>query len=768
MERYDYKRCIDGIWDLYFAENEQCEVYADEINSVSDLKSKKLNCITAKVPGNFELDFMENGLLPDVFYGTNVLKLQEMEYLHFWYVKKFESDIYGEDLSFIFEGIDTISDIYLNGHHIGETDNMFINHKVSSKGLINKGINELIVHIKPCVIESRKENFGMEVNTHQFYNAASLKIRKAAHSFGWDIMPRAISAGLWKSVYLVREKQDYIDELYLYPGTFLENQVRLCGYYRTELSHDNIKKYCLKIKGKCGDRVFEWKNNLWHNQSSFCIFVDEPLLWWPRDMGKQNLYDVEAELFYEDKCVDTFTTRLGIRDVKLEISESTDEEVGKFKFWVNGEPLFVRGTNWVPMDVFHSRDSERLPKALDLLLESKCNMVRCWGGNVYEEHEFFDFCDEKGILVWQDFCMGCAAYPQDEEFCNKLKIEAETIVKKLRQHPSLAVWAGDNECDEATAYWGVTSFDPNNNLLTRKVLPEVLKRTDPKRPFLPSSPYISSNSYKYNLPLPEKHIWGPRDYCKSDFYAKSSARFASETGWHGCNSVESIKKFISPEKLWSWQNNDEWRVHASSMETSDGAPYVYRIDIMEKQIKEVFGFSPDNLEQYSLASQIVQAEAVKFLIEHFRNAKWERTGIIWWNLIDGWPQFSDAVIDYYYNKKIAFEFIKRSQEPVCLMMREPENGGMVLVGCNEFLSDKTISYKITDLTDKSFVCEGKTVLSANSSKEIVQIPFDVQNVHFYIIKWECDGEIYKNHYISGNVPYDFKKTVDWLKKAELI
>jgi beta-mannosidase len=385
-------------------------------------------------------------------------------------------------------------------------------------------------------------------------------------------------------------------------------------------------------------------------------------------------------------------------------------------------------------------------------------MVRFWGGNVYEDESAYDFFDENGIAVWQDFGMGCATYPLTPHMAEALEKEATAVVKKYRGHACLATWAGDNECDVAAATWTKGGLDPNRNFLTRKILPYVLTRHDPERPYIPSSPYIDECAYASGNPenTPEQHLWGPRDYFKSDFYTKATASFASETGYHGCPAPSSIKKFISPEKLWPWQNNDEWQVHATCMELGEGVQYGFRNALMANQIKVLFGEEPDNLERFSKMSQASQAEAMKFFVERFRSGKWKRTGIIWWNLIDGWPQFSDAVVDYYYARKLAYFVIKRSQQPVCLMFREPEDGKLTLVGANEYRKPVTLRYRITDLAENTIFSEATTTLNANGVEELckIAVPTD-EKLHFYVMEWTADGIEGKNYYVLGGVPYSF-------------
>jgi beta-mannosidase len=211
--------------------------------------------------------------------------------------------------------------------------------------------------------------------------------------------------------------------------------------------------------------------------------------------------------------------------------------------------------------------------------------------------------------------------------------------------------------------------------------------------------------------------------------------------------------------------NDEWQVHATCMELGADARYAFRIPLMANQIQVLFGEEPQNLERFARMSQASQAEAMKFFVERFRHGKWARTGIIWWNLLDGWPQFSDAVIDYYYARKLAFYIIKRSQQPVCLMMREPENGMMTLVGANEYREAKELSYRVYDLADQTVVAQGKTLLAGNCASEICKILEKTDKLHFFLMEWEADGVQGKNYYVQAKAPYDFDEYDRYMQES---
>ena len=765
---------LDGAWRLFVEEHKKCASVANDLTTIAALQNTDFYQTTGTVPGNFELDLVRDGILPDPFLGENPLILQKYENRHLWYATTFTSPAKeGEDWYLQFDGIDTVADVYLNGELLGKTDNMFMSHEFPVT--LKAGKNELVVHITPTMIAARDIHLGAGINTHLYYNAASLGIRKAAHSYGWDIFPRIISGGIWKSVRLVCKPENRIDELMLTAARFEGNgDAILFAHYRITAAEDLVQRYTLHLHGECKDHTFDLNQKLWHTEETRYFNAPQPYLWWPKGMGDPNLYHVTATLLLDGEIVDQSELSIGLRTIRLERSEMLDEQGnGEFCFIVNGQKMFARGTNWVPLDTFHSRDAERLPMALRLLDESNINMVRVWGGGVYESDEFYDFCDENGITVWQDFMMGCASYPQDNDFCNRLRVEAEQVVTRLRNHPAILLWSGDNEGDQ---FMGGSrmSTDPNTYAPTRKVLPDVLRRTDPSRPYLPSSPYMSPTAAKHgwhnqSKTLPERHLWGGDRYFKDPFFSSPVCHFVSESGQHGCPSPSSIRKFINEDKLWPYRDNTEWQVHYSCMETHKGATYSRRINNITGTMLHFFGTIPEDLDTFALYSQITQAEGLKFFIERARSLKFEKmTGMLIWNLLDGWPQFSDAVVDYYGTTKLAYHALKRSQEPVCLLFREPKNDILELVCANDTLKNVSFSYRITDVTHDIEIAAGEGNCTANVTSPVCTVPYTGDATVVYLIEWTMDGKTYRNHYVSGKIPHSYDTVIDGYRKVGLL
>jgi beta-mannosidase len=400
-------------------------------------------------------------------------------------------------------------------------------------------------------------------------------------------------------------------------------------YYSLHLESDFAQDYTICIEGKCGESRFVCARRLWHNSGKLNFTIETRQLWWPKNAGEQNLYDTTVTLSRDGEMLDACALRIGVRTVTLDRTSMTDMNgSGEFLFRVNGKKIFITGTNWVALDAFHANDLARLPGALALRTTSAATWCVAGAAACMSTTGSLIFATKRAFCL-AGFLHGLRRLSLGGRFWRGYGKRGRRRGQALRNHPSLALWAGDNECDVACAEWNDIRSDPNGNPITREVIPRLLRLNDHTRPYLPSSPYIDEEAYRQGCGrLPENHLWGPRDYNKSPFYSQSTAHFASEIGYHGCPAPETLRKFLSEDALWPWQDNDEWIVHASSPELDRSAPYVYRIELMAKQIRELFGGVSDNLEDFALATRFSQAEALKYFIELFRTAKWRRTGIL--------------------------------------------------------------------------------------------------------------------------------------------
>ena len=780
---------LDGEWELFYVPNSRllrdgylrrgdASLSTPALSTSDALRQTGYSRIPVQVPYNFEWALYRAGKTDAPFLGTNILRLQELEGMHQFVCRRFAWNSGTDGVLLVFEGIDTAAEIFLNGDPLLICDNMFLEYSAEAEGLLREGENELTVHIKPAAIYARQ--FAQaDMTFAEPYQYEGLHLRKAASSFGWDIMPRTPCGGIWRSVSLVRKPGNRISDLFGYTlcADAGAGTARLAFSFALELQTDLVRDWTLTVEGTCGESRFSCGGRIRHTCGRLTVDLPNARLWMPRNYGEPWLYEVRAELRFRRELADAATFRLGIRTVELERSSVIlADGNGEFAFRINGRRIFALGTNWVPADAFHSRDRERLPDLLPLLNDLGCNMVRCWGGNVYEHEDFFDFCDENGILIWQDFAMGCGVYPQDPEFQESIRREAEQIVRKYRNHPSLALWAGDNECDLACNWSGIRR-DPNRNLLTRRVLPDVLSRLDLTRPYLPSSPYLDETAYQTGLPPAEDHVWGPRDHFKGAYYREAGCAFASETGYHGCPEPSSLRRFLTPGKLWGWRAapgsetaSDEWLVHAACMEASADCQYAYRIPLMAAQVRALFREEPEELDAFAAESQISQAEAVKFFIERFRIASPRRGGILWWNLADGWPQISDAAVDYYGRKKLAYFYIRRSQAPVVLICGEPEHGELPLYAVSDLQTPVPLTCRVRELTGGTVLWNGRAEVQANSVLRLAGLPYREGEQCFYFLEWEYrpgdEAVLGSNHFVSGlEKPVRLEAYLEWMREA---
>ena len=755
-------------WKLSYWEQPQRPV-----TSPNGLKSVNTKTISATVPGNVELDLLAAGLIEDPMVGCNTDKLRSWEGYQWCYTKDFTAPALeeGQICELFFGGIDCLADIWIDDRHVGSTENMLIEHVFDVTSYLKAGKRHTLrVILRSALLEGENHLLGT-LSIGNFPAEESIYIRKAPHMFGWDILPRLVSAGLWRDVELrvqnparLRDVNYMVARLNGKDATlYLDIQVKL----PSPLYSHAFAKVTMRRNGKV---AFQGDYRIYTPAFRYTFGMKDCDLWWPHGYGEAALYDAHIDLTDENgNILDTDDRRIGIRTVRLERNDIIlPDQPGKFRFYVNEVPIFVRGTNWVPLDALHSRDKSLVKDAVDMAVDLNCNMLRCWGGNVYEDHLFYDLCDENGLMIWQDFTMGCTMYPQRDDFAKALETEVISVVTKLRNHPCIVLWAGNNE-DDSASHWSLAPFDINPNLdrVSREVIPRVIYEFDVTRPYLPSSPYYSQAVYEHGSGehlLPEVHLWGPRGYYKDAYYAKAGNVFVSEIGYHGCPNMESLKKMMTPDCVYPWthdfQWNEEWltksvRRFPELGQTND------RNNLMLNQISIVFGEVPRKLEDFIQASQSVQAEAMKFFVELWRGHKFEgRNGIIWWNLRDGWPLISDAVTDYWNSKKKAYYYIRNVQKDVCCMICDAENG-YELIAVNDTPVGQNGEVKVTDVESGRVIYENHFMVPENG-RTVLTLLAEERGQGMYCIDYKVGGEVFKNHYLYGKPPYKLENYLRWV------
>lgn len=752
---------LDGKWRLfYFPQGKY------KITNPEQLRALGLASIEADVPGEVALDLSRAGKLPsDLYFGANILKLRPYELYEWWYQREFPTPngIAGRRVELHFRGVDCLATYWLNGKELGETANALIEHHLDVTGKLKASEpNVLSIRLRSPVIEANSKDYAPGWDSAIPTNAEQIWIRKAPHTFGWNIMPRAVTAGLWRPVELIVHGKHEIKNLYFATYQLDSRGARLAVSYQVSTDLALLPGLRLRIQGRSGDSSFIHVHNMEFTAGRINIDIANPKLWWPRGYGDPNLYEVTTELLEDDTVLASRQDRIGIRKLELiQHDKEGPEKPAVFLFKVNDVPIFCKGTNWVPLDVFHSRDAARYQKVMDMAVDLCCSFIRCWAGNVYEDHEFFDICDRNGIMVWQDFALANALYPQTPEFLDTIKKEAVSVITKLRNHPSLAMWCGGNEYDQLCY---VLYMDPANDKISRQILPEAIYQCDPYRPYHINCPYYSPKviATRDTTLMPEKHVWGPRDYFKGKNYTENIPCFISEAGYDGCPGLSSLKRFLDDKHLWPWQNNSWWMLHSTSMTLRPLDPVENYT--LANEAKELFGTIPDNLEDFILATQFTEAEAVKFFLEMMRIRKWRHTGMIWWNLMDGWAQMNDSVVDYYFNKKLVYYYIRRVQQPLCVIVDEPRNWHCRVVVGNDSREDASGHYRVWDADSGKTLLEADYQSKANENLEVGQIPVFHSDHRLFLIDWTANGKKYVNHYLLGGPPFSLDQYKAWLPK----
>ena len=762
---------LDGTWELrHFAQPD-----FGEVRELADVPADAAR-LEATVPGDAFLELEKAGVIPPLFTGTNVWAMRSWENRQWLYSRKFRApamDAKSQRAMLRFGGLDTLADVFVNGVKVGSPENMQIAHEFDvSKTIRPDAENEVAVLFRSPILEDEKYVF----DTHGFHSSGSGEsepLRKACHLFGWDIFPRLISSGIWRSVTLDVEPRARVEDVYWITRridrarrsaelrvefkTVLPFAERLGGKYVVTLSRDGkeafSRTYPLEtVATRCG------------------VWLGNAAYWWPKGYGEQALYDAKIEIVggVSGKVLASDSRKIGVRTVALERDDVySAERPGEFLFRVNGEKIYCRGSNWVPLDMMHSRDLAHTAPTLDLFKDLNCNMIRVWGGGVYESDLFYEICDREGFLVWQDFMTGCGCFPQDDAYAAVTDREIRSVLLRLRNHPCIALWAGNNENDQFMigGYRGTVKIDPNVERNSRITIPRVCWELDPVRPYLPSSEYYSPDVAAGLAKPSENHLWGARGYYKVPFYTNSPAHFVSEMGYHGMPNRSTLERMMTKEGLYPFKDakftpeswNDEYQCKASRPFIT-GEYGKVRNHLMSNQVKLMFGTPSTDLDTYISQSQIVQAEAMKTFVELFRSRKFaQTTGLIWWNVRDGWPQLSDAVTDYFYSKKLAYWTIRNAQRDQIVMVRDDHRA----IAVNDTLAPVRGTVKITD------VATGRTVLErpsfeipANGTLDLGETAWSGQGV--LLVEATLGGKPFVNHFLYGEIPFDYEKIVKLL------
>ena len=622
--------------------------------------------LAAEVPGEVHMDLFKNKKIKDPFVANNEEDLQWISEADWEYKTNFSVHENTRDrnhLELNFNGLDTYAQVYLNDSLILKSNNAFRTYKVDVKPIL-KAENELKIIFENT---NKVEEKAKAKLSYQLPEGNRIFTRKAQFTYGWDWAPKFITSGISKPIELVAWDDFKIENIKIKQLALSDSNAELLVEI-SKISNVKLDKnltYEIYINGNRNKQSNEiYKGYTWLTK----IKIKNPKKWWPHNLGKPYLYDIKVVVKDGKTVLDSVSVKKGLRTIEL-VSEK--DSIGKsFYFKVNDVPVYTKGANYIPQNSFQNQVKEEdYKKLLNDVVDANMNMLRVWGGGIYENDIFYNLCDEKGILVWQDFMFACAMYPGDEAFLENVIIEAEQQVKRLQNHPSIALWCGNNESSEGWHLWGWQSGRSEdekkeiwNNYLKvfDTILPKIVAQNS-DTDYWQSSPSYGRGNPKYKTEGDAHDRWIWHDEYPFEHLQENVPRFMSEFGFQSFPSYEAIK-YIN--------GNDSISITSKAFSTHQ--KHARGFSIIKNYMERDFPI-PDNDEDYVYVSQLLQAHGITMGIEAQRRAKPYNMGTLYWQLNDCWPVTSWSSIDYFGNWKALHYSVKRSFEDVLVSSTIKDN-----------------------------------------------------------------------------------------------
>lgn len=701
---------LTGAWEFQLH-----QAHPDETMVPEDLLGDDA-WLPATVPGAVHTDLMACGKLEDPFYRDNETRVGWVAEVDWLYRKRFEISeefLEAQAVHLMAEGLDTLATIFINDVEVARTENMHVAHRFEVSRYLKPGTNELRIHFESPLRRARA--LEARFNVPNFAHAPHRRhLRKAQYSFGWDWGPELPTSGIWRPIYLqaagsvrladVAVSTDFDPDFSKAQLSVQVDLERFEGEAREVVCRVEIAGVSNEVSAK-GDRV------------TVPVTLEQPRLWWPNGLGEPHLYDLNVRLLREGVVEDARTLQLGLR--KLELVQEADAQGESFFFKINDIPVYCKGANWIPADSFLPRVSaERYRALLEAARDADMNMIRVWGGGIYEEELFYDLCDELGLLVWQDFMFACANYPDDEAFTELVRAEVVHVVRRLRHRACLAIWCGNNE-NEWIWYrsMGRSWREMPGLSLFHEVIPEICQRLDPARPYWPSSPFGGDDP---NDPaVGNRHQWDIWSRWEDFTIVKDDrSRFVTEFGFQGPANASTFAAVTRPEDR--WPQSEVMEFHNKQVE---GPERIYRF------LAGHVGM-PADYEDYLYKAQVVQGETLAHCLHHWRRQKFHTAGSIIWQLNDCWPVTSWALIDSALRPKAAYYYVKRAFAPVLLTLVEAD-GRIVVHLVNDTLRPVRGRLRITERSfdgDTRLLDELMVSVGSNGADRVHELSLAVQDV----------------------------------------
>ncbi|MCR2807156.1 glycoside hydrolase family 2 protein [Paenibacillus sp. SCIV0701] len=676
--------------------------------------------LPAVVPGCVHTDLHRNGKIADPFNKTNEHDLQWIDKIDWEYKTTFDltEELRSEQhIELVFDGLDTYADVSLNGQHILSADNMFRTWQVEIGSLVQEKGNELHIRFRSPIQEDlpklKKLGYNLPASNDQSElgglgeDKVSVFARKAPYHYGWDWGPRFVTSGIWREARIVAWSDVRVNDVFVKQEQVTAEAAQLSIEIEVESAHDG--EGVVKVSDGSGA---EWtvaaalKQGV--NRVTVPAFIEQPKLWWSRGQGEQHLYTFLAEFVPAGSkdAAASKSVRTGLRSIRL--VREKDDVGASFYFELNGVPIFAKGANHIPNDSFVTEvTKERYRHEIASAAESGMNMLRIWGGGIYEQSAFYELCDEYGILVWQDFMFACSMYPWDEAFLESVKLEAEENVKRLRNHPSIALWCGNNEIDSAWQHfeeeggWGWKKWYnaeqreaiwAGYESIFHRILPEAVSAFSHGIDYWPSSPMIDLTGDKgqHAHPLSTEgdiHYWGVWHAVEPfENYNKKVGRFMSEYGFQSFPEYDTVRTFADESDM-----ELESKVMLAHQKNGNGNRLI-------KEYMQLYFSVPKDFPSFLYMSQVQQGEAMKMAIEAHRRRMPYCMGSLYWQMNDCWPVASWSGMDYYGKWKAMQYYAKNSFAELLLSFERTDDGEL----------------RVYAVTDRLQPQEGKLTLSLYS------------------------------------------------------
>jgi beta-mannosidase len=626
----------------------------------------------AEVPGCVHTDLLKNKLIDDPFFRDHEQKLQWIGKTDWEYQTTFKVGpeiLKLQHVELVFAGLDTYANVFLNESPLFDANNMFREWRVDAKNLLRPGDNTLRIRFRSPINEvlplMAKIDYQLPASNDQG-EKTSPYTRKAPYQFGWDWGPRFVTSGLWKPVALEAWDAARIENFHIVQKEIKNGVARLSAEVEV-LAGSEIGATVLidnqTTQGKVVTQQVTLKPGV--NRVQLDLVVTNPALWWPNGMGEQPLYKFQARLVRERELLDQSAIRIGLRT--LELRQKPDSWGKSFEFVINGVPVFAKGGNWIPADIFPSRITKAQYRHLiKSVRDTNMNMLRVWGGGIYESDDFYELCDEMGIMVWQDFMFACSMYPGDPEFLENVRQEAVDNVKRLRSHPSIVIWVGNNEVETAWMHWGWKQTLPakvwdDYKAIFHDVLPSVCAALDPARPYWPSSPSSNLEEDSDSQNMGDVHYWGVWHFALPfTDYEKQLPRFMSEYGFQSFPQTETVNTYTLPE---------DRDIQSPVMLAHQKHPRGNQL-IREYMLRDYP--PPRDFDSFLYVSQVLQAEGIKIGAEHFRRIMPRNMGSLYWQINDCWPVASWSSIDYFGRWKALHYYARRFYDELLISPHEED------------------------------------------------------------------------------------------------